>query len=70
MRPTSCLCTGCNGSSRVALLLFVKRHLGATPRFHDQMVISLGAPRYGAMFWFSRKKFVGSYARLSSTRRS
>jgi hypothetical protein len=21
--------------------------------------------RYGSMFWFSRKKFVGSYARLS-----
>ena len=25
---------------------------------------------YGSMFWFSRKKFVGSYARFSSTRRS
>lgn len=26
--------------------------------------------RYGSMFWFSRKKFVGSYARFSSTKRS
>jgi hypothetical protein len=25
VRPTSCLCTGCNGSGRVALLLFVLR---------------------------------------------
>ena len=29
-----------------------------------------GAPRYGAMFWLRRKKLVGSYARLSATRRS
>ena len=26
--------------------------------------------RYGSMFWFSRKKFVGSYARFSSAKRS
>jgi hypothetical protein len=29
-----------------------------------------GRRLYGSMFWFSRKKFVGSYARFSSTKRS
>ena len=27
-------------------------------------------PIYGRMFWFSRKKFVGSYLRLSARSRS
>jgi len=29
-----------------------------------------GFPIYGRMFWFSRKKFVGSYVRLSARSRS
>jgi hypothetical protein len=34
VRPTSCLCTGCNGSGRVALLLFVQSGR-LTPRLAD-----------------------------------
>jgi hypothetical protein len=36
----------------------------------DLLILSHQRGQSGLMFWFSRKKFVGSYARLSALSRS
>jgi len=49
---------GASGASSRDRLLYRVRHAVG------------GLPIYGRMFWFSRKKFVGSYVRLSARSRS
>ena len=51
---------------------YERRRLAAAPSRARVRSATRGRPascRYGSMFWFRRKKFVGSYARLTSTKR-
>jgi hypothetical protein len=49
---------------------FGERHITIAPGdYRATLVVTRRLP-YGLMFWFSRKRFVGSYLRLIRTRRS